>query len=113
MVQARGDEKRSSKSKHQGKVERSSSSRRKLRENAPDSSSARERGDVRHRAALWYKHEETKNVAPKANIKAKSNGLPPHVESYEKMRPIVALRVSVETLDIARPCGTRTRRRKT
>src|SRR4051812_15656768 len=89
MVQALGDEKRSSKSKHQGELERSSSSRRKLRENAPNSSSARKRGDVRLRASLRCKHEETNKVALKANIKAKSNGLPPHVESYKKVRPTV------------------------
>ena len=32
---------------------------------------------------------------------AESNGLPPYVESYKKVRSKVALRVSVETLGVA------------
>ena len=53
---------RSSESKPPGDVERSSSSRRKHHESASVSSSARKRGDVRHRAALWYKREEPVSV---------------------------------------------------
>src|SRR3954471_22040297 len=64
-----------------------------------------ERGDVRHRAALRPQARGDKKRGSEIDNKAKSNGLPPHVESYGKVRPIVALRVSVETLGIARPCG--------
>ena len=39
-------------------------------------------------------------MALKANNTAKSNDLPPHVESYKKRCPEVAPRVSVERLGI-------------
>jgi hypothetical protein len=97
------DNMRNSEGNRKGNAKASHAPRRKLQKGRPESSSARKRGEVKHRLALF--HRATKNLTVGSRRMVSQTGLrviesiaptkpedlPPHVESYKRVGSKVAL----------------------